>query len=305
MTSAPTVGVIGLGEIGGRVTRRLLAAGHPVVVFDVRADAVAAAEAVGAAAADSAAAVGDRADVCLLSLPSPDIVRAVATGSEGVLDGDAIRTCVDLSTTGPNVSREIADALTAAGVAFLDAPVSGGAAGAEQGRLTVMAAGDAATFKAVSPILAAFAREIFHVGSQPGLGQLAKLLNNLLSATALATTAEVMALGMCHGLDAEMLLDVFNASSGRNTATADKFPAAVLSRRFEVGFALALMNKDVQMCLAQARDAGLELPVATAVAARWAAAAAVNRPGADCTEIVRLVEAETATTIAGRGAPDA
>jgi 3-hydroxyisobutyrate dehydrogenase-like beta-hydroxyacid dehydrogenase len=306
MAGSPrTVGVVGLGAIGGRITRRLLAAGHQVVAFDVSADALTAACAGGAEPAPSATAVADKAETCLLSLPTPEIVETALNGPGGLLGGAVVTTCVDLSTTGRATSERVAAAAAEAGIGFLDAPISGGAAGAERGTLTVMAAGDVATLEAARTVLTTFATTILHVGERPGLGQLAKVLNNMLSATALAATAEVMALGVRAGLDPRLLLEVFNASSGRNTATADKFPRAVLPRSFDVGFALALMNKDVQMCLAEAREAGFaEPPIAAAVARRWAHAAAASAPGADCTEIVRLIEAETGTTIADRDAAE-
>jgi 2-hydroxy-3-oxopropionate reductase len=296
------IGFIGLGRMGGRMAARLLAAGHRLVVFDTRPEAVAALQERGAQAGESPAGIAERAAVCLLSLPTPDVVETVVTGSGGLIEGRTMRTCVDLSTTGPLLARDIGRRLHDAGVAFLDAPVSGGVSGADAGTLAVMAAGAPSTLASVSPLLETFAGAVFHVGYHAGMGQLAKVLNNMLSATALAATAEVMALGVKNGLEAPTLLDVLNASTGHNSATAEKFPRAVLPRSFDVGFALALMNKDVQICLEEAKRAELPLPVATAVATRWAQAADWATPGADCTEIVRLVEMETGSTI-GDGGP--
>jgi 3-hydroxyisobutyrate dehydrogenase-like beta-hydroxyacid dehydrogenase len=300
--NAPSeVGFIGLGEMGGRMVPRLLAAGYKVIAFDNRAEAVSAVREIGAEPAETAAQVADRAAVILLSLPAPGVVRRV---SAELIGGSAVRTCVDLSTTGPSVSRLVARELAAAGIGLIDAPVSGGVTGAERGTLTVMAAGEEQTLEAVRPVLDHLAGNVFHVGTEAGMGQLAKVLNNLLSATALAVTAEAMALGVKGGLDPELLLDVFNASSGRNSATAQKFPQVVLPRTFDFGFALALMNKDVQISVEEGRGV-VPMPVGDAVAQRWAEAADWAATGADCTEIVKLVEAEAQTVIAAhRGGTD-
>jgi 3-hydroxyisobutyrate dehydrogenase-like beta-hydroxyacid dehydrogenase len=155
---------------------------------------------------------------------------------------------------------------------------------------------------AVRPVLDDLGERIFQVGLEPGMGQLAKVLNNLLSATALAATAEAAALGVKEGLDPELLVDVFNSSSGRNSATAQKFPRAVLPRTFDFGFSLSLMNKDVQICVAEAERAGVPMRVGEAVAGLWSDAESLATDGADCTEIVRLVEERSGTTIGARRA---
>jgi len=294
------VGVIGLGAMGGRLARLLLARGHALAVHDSRQAATAPLAALGARVCSSPQEVAEHAGTVLLSLPTPEIVHEVACGPAGLVHGGTIRMCIDLSTTGPAEARVIARELVQAGIELVDAPVSGGVGGAENGTLTVMAACSAAVLERARPLLEELAARIFHVGDQPGLGQLAKVLNNLLSATALAATAEAVALGVGSGLDAQTLLDVFNASSGRNSATAQKFPTAVLTRTFDFGFALALMNKDVDICVAQARDAGFAMPVGEAVAGVWAQARSDLHDDADCTEIVRLVEGRAGVRIAAR-----
>jgi len=230
----------------------------------------------------------------LVSLPTPDVVRAVAGE---LATGDAIEAFVDLSTTGPEVAAEVAAALSAAGVACLDAPVSGGVAGAQAGTLTIMAAGDEALFQSLRPLLETLGRNVVLVGAQPGQGQLAKVLNNLLSASAIAITGEALALGVHGGLSARTLLDVFNSSSGRNTASADKFPRHVLPRTFGAGFRLELMDKDVQLCLAEARRQQVPMALGSAVGELWARAAASAAAGADCTEIVRMLEHDAGVVV--------
>ena len=182
------------------------------------------------------------------------------------------------------------------GVQYLDAPVSGGVAGARARTLAVMASGPAEVFTAVRPLLETFGSRIFHVGTDPGQGQTAKLLNNLLSATALAITSEAMTVGVDAGLDPAVLLEVFNAGSGRNTATSDKFPAHVITRRFAAGFRLELMAKDVELCLAEARRRHLPM-----LARRPRRSSSGRSPparsaaSADHTEIVRCSRAGPAS----------
>jgi 3-hydroxyisobutyrate dehydrogenase-like beta-hydroxyacid dehydrogenase len=190
-----TVGFVGLGAMGAHMVARLIDAGHHVAVFDTRAEAMDPHVARGARACATAGAVADAADTVLVSLPTPDIVRAVAGE---LATGDAIEAFVDLSTTGPEVAAEVAASLSAAGIACLDAPVSGGVAGAQAGTLTIMAAGDEALFQSLRPLLETLGRNVVLVGAEPGQGQLTKVLNNLLSASAIAITGEALALGV-HG----------------------------------------------------------------------------------------------------------
>ena len=177
--------------------------------------------------------------------------------------------------------------------------MSGGVAGARARTLTVMASGEAAVLDRVRPLLETFAATVIHVGTAPGQGQLAKVLNNLLSATAMAITSEAMTFGVRAGLDPATLLGVFNASSGRNTATADKFPKQVLTRAFDSGFRLKLMAKDVELCLAEARARRLAMPVGGLVQQLWTLAAQQADDGDDHTEIVRLFEGWAGVTVAG------
>lgn len=290
------VGFVGLGAMGTPMVEALLDGGFTVLVTDVRAEAAEALVERGATAASSAAEVADGAETVLVSLPLPEVVRTVA-GEVG--SGGAMRTFVDLSTTGPSTTEAIAAGLQANGIRYLDAPVSGGVAGAAERRLTVMASGDEAVFADVKPLLATFATTILHVGAAPGQGQLAKLLNNLLSATAFAITSEATTLGVRGGLDPATLLDVFNASTGRNTATSDKFPRQVLTRAFASGFRLKLMTKDVELCLAEARSRGHAMPVGGLVQQLWTLAAARAEEEADHTEFVRLAEEWAGVEVVG------
>ncbi len=167
-----------------------------------------------------------------------------------------VRILVDLSTTGPRVSGEVAAALMKANIVLVDAPVSGGRGGAIKGTLAVMAAAPRDAFDAVAEYLAVFGK-VIHVGEKAGLAQTMKLVNNLMSVAALAITSEGMVMGVKAGLDPQVMLDVLNASSGRNSATVDKFPRAVIPRTFDFGFTTGLSMKDIRLCLQEADAMGV------------------------------------------------
>ncbi len=283
------VGFIGLGNMGGPMAGRLLDAGHTLTVFDARKPALEAFAARGAQLANSPAEVASAVDTVFLSLPTPEVVREVALGANGVVAGTKAKTVVDLSTTGPRTEAEIATALARKNIVTVDSPVSGGVAGAKKGTLAVMAAGPLSLFEELRPLLEVFGKT-FYLGDKPGLGQTMKLANNLLSATALAISSEAMVMGVKAGLDPRVMLDVINAGSGRNSATQDKFPKAILPRTFDAGFATGLMYKDVRLCLEEAQAMGVPMLVASAVRQLWFLAYSQIGPDADFTTIVQCVE---------------
>jgi len=284
------VGLIGLGNMGAPFAARLHAAGYRLHIVDTRREAREAIAALDAVVHPSPAALASAAQIVLLSLPTPEIVERVATGADGLLAGQGLRRVVDLSTSGPEASARLAEAFAGAGIGFVDAPVSGGVAGAKAGTVAIMLAGAPADVAAVSPILAHLGR-LFRVGDRPGLGQVTKLLNNLLSAGALTLTGEAMALGRRAGLAPEVMIEVFNAGSGRNSATLDKYPRAILPGTYDLGFTNALMAKDVDLCLGQAEALGLDLPTAEVVRAQWRRAVAELGPDADFSTVVKLADA--------------
>jgi 3-hydroxyisobutyrate dehydrogenase-like beta-hydroxyacid dehydrogenase len=284
------VGFVGLGAMGGRMAARLLGAGHALVVCDPDPNAVDAAVAAGATAVATPREVADVAPVVLVSLPRPEIVQEVALGRDGLAAGTAIEVYVDLSTTGVATAQAVSDGLAAHDVAALDAPVSGGPAGAEAGRLTLMVSGPEAAVARVRPLVEAFAGNVFVVGSEAGQGQAAKVINNLMSACSIAITAEAMVLGVRAGLDPSTLLDVVHVSSGANNAASDKFPKQVLTRAFAHGFRLDLMAKDVHLALDEARRRGVPMVLGSTVEELWGLADATGDSGRDCTEIVRMFE---------------
>ena len=205
------LGFIGLGRMGQPMARRLIEAGHSVTVFDTRREAIEPLLKLGAQEAGSPAEVGDRVETVMASLPSPDVVLEVATGARGVIAGTRVRRFIDLSTTGAGMAVRVAAALKQKGVAQIDSPVSGGVAGAQKGSLAVMVSGPRVEIEKVSRALSVFGR-IFVVGERPGLAQTMKLINNLLSATAMAATSEAVVMGMKSGLDPAVMIDVINAA---------------------------------------------------------------------------------------------
>src|SRR5262245_51284645 len=216
-----TLGFIGTGRMGGPMAGRLLDAGHSLVVYDTQPSATQQLVARGAQQAKSPADVASRADVILTSLPTPDIAKAVALGADGIINGSRARVVIDLSTTGPGAAKQIAEGLKSKNIILVDAPVSGGIKGAVNGTLAVMVSCPQQTYETVQPILKNFGK-LFYTGDKPGVAQTAKLANNLMAAAALVITSEAVAMGVKGGVNAKVLIDVINASSGRNSASEDK-----------------------------------------------------------------------------------
>ena len=295
------VGMIGTGRMGGPMAERLLEAGRRLVVFDTNEAALRTLAARGATVAHSALELANQAEIVMASLPTPDIVRRTIIGPDGAINGTRIRRFIDLSSTGAVATTEIAAALAPRNIEFLDAPVSGGVAGARSGKLTVMVSGPRATYDELQPLLAVFGRVLF-VGVKPGLAQTLKLLNNLMSATAVAITSEAMAMGVKAGLDPGVMLDVINTSSGRNSATQDKFPKHVLTRGFDFGFSAGLSFKDVRLCLEEAEALGVPMVVGTMV--RQMLSITCNTYGfdTDCTSVARIVEGWSGCEISAKPA---
>jgi 3-hydroxyisobutyrate dehydrogenase-like beta-hydroxyacid dehydrogenase len=283
------IGFIGLGNMGFHMARRLIEAGHNVIALDIRKDVLDRMVALGAKPAASPKEVADRAETVMASLPTPDIVLAVATGPGGIIEGQRVRRFVDLSTTGADMAKRIFALLAARHIVQIDAPVSGGVAGAEKGTVAVMASGPRDDVEAVKPALSVIGK-FFYIGATPGAGQTMKLCNNYLSAAAMAATAESMVLGVKAGLDPRVMLDVINASSGRNTATETKFPRNVVTRTFDLGFTNGLMAKDVGLAVSEARALGVPMEIAELVLAHLRRACDEIGPTADLTTIVQPLE---------------
>jgi 3-hydroxyisobutyrate dehydrogenase-like beta-hydroxyacid dehydrogenase len=277
--------------MGGAMARRLLAAGHQVVVHDPSAAAAAALAERGATVAASARAVADAAPVVFLSLPTPQIVEQVVLGAQGIRDGKRLQVCVDLSTSGPETAVKLAAGLAERRIVSLEAPVSGGIKGAREGTLALMISGPPAAWEQVRPLLEVFGKPFF-MGANPGAGQTMKLVNNLLGACAIAITAEGMTLGAKAGLDPARMIEVLNVSSGRSSATQDKWPRSVLPRSFDFGFAAGLCLKDVRLCLAAAQSLQVPLGVGTAVSELLQRTVNALGADADFTAMAKIVESD-------------
>ena len=303
MSEAERIGFIGVGRMGGPMAARLLDAGHSLTVCDADEAAVHPLLNAGAQRASSPAAVASAASVVFASLPTPQIVFEVVAGPNGIREGTTIRTFVDLSTSGAAAANRIDHALRERGVDALDAPVSGGVAGARAGTLALMVSGPRHAFTTIEPMLRILGR-VFFVGERPGLGQTLKLANNLMSQAAIAITAEALALGVKAGLDPGVMLEVLNASSGRNTASADKFPNHVLTRRFDFGFSTGLALKDVRLCLEEAAALGAPMTLGFAVQKLLSDTQDLFGPASDCTCVARTVEERAGCEISPhRGSP--
>jgi len=290
------IGFIGLGNMGAPMARRLIEAGHALVVYDTRNDAVAALVALGAQPASSPADVADRVETVMASLPSLQISEQVATGAGGVIHGKRIRRFIDLSTTGAPMAAKIAGALAQKNIVQIDSPVSGGVGGAKKGTLAVMVSGPEAEIDRVKDALAVFGR-IFVIGEKPGMAQTMKLANNFLSATAMAATSEAVAMGVKAGLDPAVMIDVINAGSGRTTASEGKFPQTILPRTFNYGFATALMLKDVRLCVEEAESLDVPHAVMSTVLDHWKTTNAEFGGDSDFTMIVKMIEKRAGVTV--------
>lgn len=290
-TSGTTIGFLGLGRMGAPMAANLLKAGHDVLVHDVSAEAVAALVAQGARPAGSAAALGEACDVVFTSLPTPAIVREAVLGADGIVAKGKPRILCDLSTSGPKLAQELAEALAPKGVASFDAPVSGGIKGAVEATISIMVGGGPlALYEAeLEPLLKAIGKPT-HMGETPGAGQTMKLVNNLLGAVAIGVTAEGMAFGIKQGLDPARMIDVLNQSTGINSATRDKWPKSVLPRTFDFGFAAALSLKDTRLLMDEAEAAGVPLPLGRIVQDYLERTLEREGPAADFTAIAKVVE---------------
>ena len=293
------IGFIGLGKMGFPMARRLIEAKHQLVVFDTRKEALDKLVALGAQAATSPREVADRTETVMASLPSLQASLEVATAAGGVIEGRRVKRFVDLSTTGARMAGMIAAGLTKKNIAQIDSPVSGGVPGAVKGTLAVMVSGPLAEIDAVKDALSVFGK-VFVIGDKPGMAQTMKLANNFLSATAMAATSEAVVMGVKAGLNPAIMIDVINAGSGRNTASTDKFPKAILPRSFDLGFATALMLKDVRLALAEAKALKVPHEVMAAVLNAWETANSEIGGDKDFTTIIQPIEKRAGVTVGGK-----
>lgn len=284
------IGFIGLGNMGAPMARHLVAGGYRVVAAD--ADRATLERFCGSAPCERARTLSDLGRSCRLvitMLPDGAAVRQVLLGEQGVAAGLVPGSVVlDMSSAEPLGTRELGRTLAAAGVSLVDAPVSGGVKRAVEGTLAIMAGGEPAAIARCRPVLAMLGQAF--VSGASGSGHAVKALNNYLSAVALAATAEAMLAGESFGIESATMLEILNHSTGRNSATEQKYPAFVLPRSFNSGFALGLMAKDLRIALGLAESLGTPSALLTECAALWSHAERLLGFSADNTEIVKYLE---------------
>lgn len=309
-STGPVVGFVGLGNMGIPMTRRLVEAGYHVRGFDTSAEAMANFAALGSAGREVTAvseldSAGDGADAVILMLPNSDIVERVVLGrlaSEaapaggtggGLLaslaPGSAV---IDMSSSDPARTRVLAEQVASAGVTLIDAPVSGGVSGARAGTLTIMVGGPTQAFERFKPMLEAIGKRVVHAGDV-GAGHAVKALNNLMSAAHLLASSEALIAGRRFGLDPAVMLEIVNGSSGRSGSTENKWPNYVLTEKYDAGFSVRLMVKDIKLALGIEHATGVPSAASEAVVATWEAALADLPPDADHTAIARWLDERT------------
>jgi 3-hydroxyisobutyrate dehydrogenase len=288
------IGFVGLGNMGRPMAGRLAAAGYQVIGFDAAPGVIRSIDGTsGISAAPSLAAAGEPGRVILM-LPDSDVVDQVLLGSAGPEGGLLASlkpgsTVIDMSSSDPARTRELAARASGQEVSLIDAPVSGGVAGAVAGSLTIMVGGPEHAFSAIRPVLAAMGSRVVRAGDV-GAGHAVKALNNLMSAAHLLASSEALIAGRRFGLDPAVMLEIINGSSGRSGSTENKWPRYVLTERYDAGFPVRLMVKDIRLALAIERATGTPSPVSEATVAAWSAALDDLPADADHTAIARWLD---------------
>ena len=299
----PHLGFIGLGKMGGPIATRLIEHGNVVTVYDVDARALDAAVKAGGRRAASPKAVASEAQIVFTCLRALDIVREVALGADGVCHGDAVETLVDCSTTGPEFADNLAIDLAKYDIAMLDSPVSGGVQRAREGKLSLIMSGSREVFARVAPVVEPCGRT-YYMGEKPGLGQMMKLINNLLSQIGSAATYEAFVLGAKAGLDPDAMLEVINNSTGMNNCTLKKMPGSVLPRTFDYGGAMEITYKDITLCMKEADRLGVTMLLGNTARQLWGYG--VNHGGGkrDASTLITYLEEWAGVKVVGAAGKD-
>jgi 3-hydroxyisobutyrate dehydrogenase-like beta-hydroxyacid dehydrogenase len=283
-------GFLGVGNMGLPMAGKLLDGGHKLTIYDINEVAMQPLLQRQARRAASPKELADTCEIVFVSLPTLAAFRSVAFGADGLSEGGAMKLLVNTCTVGVPFVKEVEQAMAARGVNLVDCPISGGPPGARAGTLSVMVSGDPAVVERIRPMISLWGRTLTIAGDKPGAAQVLKLTNNILSAVALAATAEAFVMGAKGGLDPEVMLTAINAGSGRNSATEAKFPLAVLTRSFDFGAEMHILMKDIDLAIAQGEDLGV--PMWVCQAARLVFKHAMHKGAAkeDLTAIVKYIE---------------
>lgn len=300
MDGKTRIGFIGLGAMGEPMAARLAGAGFPLTVHDADAARTArVAQALGADAAATAREAAAACDILVTMLPSSAVVEKVLEGPDGALAGLAPGSLVvEMSSGVPDVTRALAESIAGRSVAMIDAPVSGGVSRAKTGELAIMAGGDAAAIDRAEPMLRAMGSSVIRTGGI-GSAHAMKALNNLVSAGGFLIGIEALLIGQRFGLDPALMVDVLNVSTGMNNSTQKKFKQFVLSRKFDAGFGLDLMVKDLGIALGVAAATSTPAPFAGLCKDIWAGAQKVLGPGQDHTAVAKFSEMVAGSTLGG------
>ncbi len=284
------VGFIGLGVMGKSMAINILKKGHDLMVSDLNIDAVNELKEMGAKVGHNAKEVAEASEIVLTSLPNSQIVEGVVAGKDGILDGAKVGTIfIDLSSITPKAIQNISKKADIKGVKVLDAPVSGGAAGAQNGTLTIMVGGDEDTFNNALPILNCIGTKVYHVGGI-GAGDTMKLVNNLLLGANMVATAEALALGAKAGLRPEMMYEIISQSSGSSYALTAKYKNFIAKGNFAPGFAIDLQYKDLQLAVDTAKDLKMPLLVGNLAQQTYEMARAKGLGREDISAVLKLYE---------------
>lgn len=294
-----TIGFVGLGAMGLKMALHLLDKDFRLSIYDPDPNAVATAVARGAQSHGSPQEVADVAEIVLICVPTPEIVEQVALGEDGLIHGKTVQIVVDHSTTGPRMARYLHQLLAEKGIAALDAPLAGGVSGAKAGTLSVMVGGNKAAYTRCVPVFGAFGRKVEHIGTEPGLGQTLKLVNNMIVASTLVATSEAMLFGIKAGLDARQMLDILNVSTARSFTSESLIASSVISREFDFGFRLDLMRKDVRLFLSEAEDSGSPAFTSAIVKQFFDQAMSQGNPVRDMSHVVEVLEGLAGVKIRG------
>jgi 2-hydroxy-3-oxopropionate reductase len=283
-------GYLGVGAMGQPMAHKLLDAGHSLTIYDINEAAMRPLLERQARRGASPRDLADRCEIVFVSLPTLGAFREVAFGADGLMHGNTMKLLVNTCTVGVPFVREIEQTMAQRGVTVVDCPISGGPPGARAGTLSVMVSGDPAAVERVRPMISLWGKTLNIAGDKPGAAQVLKLTNNILSAVALAATAEAFVMGAKGGLDPEVMVRAISAGSGRNSAVEGKFPATVLTRSFDYGAEMHIIMKDIDLAIAQGEELGV--PMWVCEAARLVFKHAMHKGAAkeDLTAIVKYIE---------------
>jgi 3-hydroxyisobutyrate dehydrogenase-like beta-hydroxyacid dehydrogenase len=284
------VGIIGLGTMGYEIARNFLERGVDVGVFDINKEATSRLEKLGAKVLENPEKLAANYSYVITILPNVHIVKRVLLAPDGLLNGfHESSMLIDMTSSDPEVTKELASIVTDKGYRMVDAPVSGGISKAIDGTLTIMVGGEKTDFEEVKPLFNIIGDNIVHVG-EIGAGHTIKALNNMISATTLAVTGEALALGVKLGLDPTKMLEVINSSTGRSLSSEQKFPNQIVPRIFKGGFTLDLMVKDLTIAMSLADNNRAPMHAASGAYQLWKHAWAQGNPELDHTTMVKFIE---------------